>query len=277
MVREVPVAWRAAITAYTTYLRSGGSPDTTILTRRQQLNTLARSLGAGDPWGVTGPELVEWAGQRAWARETRKSNRTTLRSFYSWAVERGHVDESPALALPSVKPTPPAPRPTPDRILAAAMHDPAGGWRERLILRMACDLGMRRAEIAVGHSADLIEDLAGWSIVAHGKGGKDRVLPMPDGLAAQLRGLPAGWMFPGQVDGHLSPRWVGKLATRLLPGDWTLHSLRHRFANRAYEASGHDVFAVQELLGHASPATTRLYVERANRDRLRAIVVAAAA
>ncbi|MFT3873414.1 MAG: tyrosine-type recombinase/integrase [Nocardioides sp.] len=157
------------------------------------------------------------------------------------------------------------------------MHDPRGGPRERRILRMAVELGMRRAEIAVGHSDDLVQDLTGWSIVAHGKGGKDRVLPLPESLAADLCALPAGWMFPGQVDGHLSPRWVGKLATRLLPGEWTLHSLRHRFADRAWEASDHDVFAVQDLLGHASPVTTRRYVPQANRDRLRAIVVAAAA
>jgi integrase/recombinase XerC len=45
-----------------------------------------------------------------------------------------------------------------------------------------------------------------------------------------------------------------------MPGDYTLHTLRHRFATLAYQVD-RDVFAVQELLGHSSPATTRRYVQ----------------
>ncbi|MDQ2740537.1 MAG: site-specific integrase, partial [Actinomycetota bacterium] len=44
------------------------------------------------------------------------------------------------------------------------------------------------------------------------------------------------------------------------PDQWTMHSLRHRFASRAY-AVDRDVLTVQDLLGHASPATTQRYVQ----------------
>lgn len=94
------------------------------------------------------------------------------------------------------------------------------------------------------------------------------MLPLPHDLAAELRGLPAGYAFPG--NDHLSPRWVGKLVADAMPDAWTMHSLRHRFATRAY-AVDRDVFAVQELLGHASPTTTRAYV-LVDRKRLRATV-----
>lgn len=142
------------------------------------------------------------------------------------------------------------------------------------MLRLAAEVGMRRAEVAVGHSRDIFEDLGGHSLTAHGKGGKARDLPLPPGLAAQLMALPAGYFFPGSDAGHLSPRWVGKLVTLLLPDDLTMHTLRHRFATRAY-AVDKDVFVVQELLGHASPATTRRYVQ-VPREGLRRTVLAVA-
>lgn len=82
-------------------------------------------------------------------------------------------------------------------------------------------------------------------------------------------------MFPGDDDGHLSARWVGKLAVNVLPAPWTIHTLRHSFASRAY-AVEHDLFVVQDLLGHASPATTRVYVAIQD-GRHRATVLAASA
>jgi integrase/recombinase XerC len=81
-------------------------------------------------------------------------------------------------------------------------------------------------------------------------------------------------VFPGDDEGHLSPRWLGKKANRLLPDHWTIHSLRHRFANRAIEATG-DLSIVQDLLEHASPATTRVYVV-VNRSNMCPAVRAAA-
>ena len=142
------------------------------------------------------------------------------------------------------------------------------------MLRLAAELGLRRAEVAVTHSRDIFEDLGGHSLTAHGKGSKDRDVPLPPGLAAQLLAMPYGYLFPGNDGGHLSPRWVGKLVTLLLPDGLTMHTLRHRFATRAY-AVDRDVFVVQELLGHASPATTRRYVQ-VPRAGLRRTVLAAA-
>ncbi|WP_022899139.1 tyrosine-type recombinase/integrase, partial [Humibacter albus] len=65
-------------------------------------------------------------------------------------------------------------------------------------------------------------------------------------------------LFPGRVDGHLSAAYVSKLISRALPEGVTAHPLRHRFASRAYAAE-RDIRAVQELLGHASVATTQIY------------------
>lgn len=85
-------------------------------------------------------------------------------------------------------------------------------------------------------------------------------MPLADDVAAQLLALPSGWAFPGRDAGHLSPGYVGKLVAAALPGGWTAHTLRHRFATNAY-AGTHDLLAVQELLGHSRPETTRDYIE----------------
>jgi site-specific recombinase XerD len=52
---------------------------------------------------------------------------------------------------------------------------------------------------------------------------------------------------------------VSKLISGALPDGVTAHMLRHWFATKTYTASGNDIRAVQELLGHASVATTQIY------------------
>jgi site-specific recombinase XerD len=81
-------------------------------------------------------------------------------------------------------------------------------------------------------------------------------------------------VFPGQVNGHLTSGYVSKLVSDALPPGWTAHTLRHRFASVAYSAD-RDIRAVQELLGHASVATTQIYTA-IPKDALRRAVNAAA-
>lgn len=141
---------------------------------------------------------------------------------------------------------------------------------------LAAEHGLRRGggEIARVHTNDLVEDLLGWSLRVHGKGGKDRVVPLREELANDLRALPPGWAFPSPSGGHLTEHHVGKIIARVLPGGWTAHTLRHRFATVAY-AGTRDLLAVQEMLGHAKPETTRGYVQLPA-DALRAAISAAA-
>jgi len=113
--------------------------------------------------------------------------------------------------------------------------------------------GLRVSEIARAHS----DDIVGGVLRVVGKGGKVRHVPLhPIVLAA----LPThcGWMFPGQIDGHVSARWVTELISRAFPDGWTAHKLRHRFASATYLVD-RDLLAVQQLLGHESVETTRIY------------------
>jgi integrase len=139
---------------------------------------------------------------------------------------------------------------------------------------LAGEAGLRRAEVAVVHCNDLLRDDAGWSLIVHGKGGKQRVVPLTDRLAAEIRTYaPRGYLFPGRIDGHVSPSWVGTVISNLMPPGWTMHKLRHRFATRGY-AGTRNLRAVQEALGHASVATTQRYTAVAN-DEVRSVSEAA--
>lgn len=249
--------WASAIDEWLVSLRAAGQPETTIRVRRQQLSQLATSEHVPDPWAATLDDLLAYLGAQRWAAETRHAHRSALRGFYSWAKRRGHVGVDPALELPRVRRTPPRARPLPEDHALAALA--AADERQALMVRLAGEHGLRRAEIAVVHTRDVQADLLGYSLCVHGKGGRTRMVPLDDDVAAVILDA-GGYAFPGQIDGHLSPAWVGKLVQRLLPQGWTTHTLRHRFATRAYAESA-DVFGVQELLGHASPATTLRYVQ----------------
>lgn len=78
--------------------------------------------------------------------------------------------------------------------------------------------------------------------------------------AGQLAAAPPGWLFPNGLGGHLTPGHVGRLASAALPDGWTLHTCRHRAGTDWYSVA-RDIRAVQELLGHASVATTQLYTQ----------------
>ncbi|MGC0249826.1 tyrosine-type recombinase/integrase [Pseudactinotalea sp. Z1748] len=160
-------------------------------------------------------------------------------------------------------------RPAPDSAILKAWEH--ASLRERLILRLAGELGLRRTEIALVHSRDLVEDLDGWSLLVHGKGNRNRILPLSASLSVAIREATlsgGGYAFPGNDNGHLSPRWVGTLISRILPRDVTLHQLRHRFATLTHQETG-DVRLVQALLGHSSLATTQRYIDM-HSDQLRA-------
>lgn len=277
--KPIPADWANLIASYLTTLSAGGYPRTTVGTRRSQLARMSRGLGCA-PAAVTEDLLVAWfGGQTHWATESRRSNRTTFVSFYRWAYRHGHLPVDLSYALPSVRARKPMPRPTPELVREEAMAAAMTDARLALMLAMA-DHGMRRAEVAVASTTDLIVE--GPSLLVHGKGNKRRVIPITEKLATMIAagaaghtpGAPAkGYLFPGDDDGHLSPRWVGTLCSRAMPGIWTMHSLRHRTATRAYAAT-HDIVAVQQLLGHDSVATTQMYT-LVEEDRVRTAMLAA--
>ncbi|MGP6203905.1 tyrosine-type recombinase/integrase [Microbacterium sp. F2] len=254
--RDLPEVWVEPVRAYRSWLRMSGHPETTVDLRLHQLGRLARDHPSLSPWDVTLDDLIDWMSGKRWSNETRRAQRSALRSFYRWAVDTGRVDDDPSERLPAIRVGVARPRPVLDDEYAAALAKADAG--DRLALRMAAELGMRRAEVAVAHSRDLMDATDGAWLLVHGKGARERVIPVPEGLANLIRGT-TGYLFPGQSNGHVSPAWLSRRISRLLPEGISMHKLRHRFATVGFNVD-QDLFTLQQLLGHASPATTQRYV-----------------
>lgn len=279
---SLSITWHRAIRDYTTYLRAAGRPPSTVRLRRQHITQLQRAVAPAEPWDVETDAILEWFGAQTWARDTRHSVRSSVRMFYGWAEEAGRIETSPATRLPSIPRRPPRPRPTPDAIYDATLA--SVGRRERLAIRLCAEAGLRRSEVVVIHADDLERTMLaivdgeltyGWTLIVHGKGDRERLVPLTDDLGDLLsEACGSGYAFPGQIDGHMSPLWMGQTISAAFPPGWTMHSLRHRFATRAYSVD-RDLLTVQELLGHASPETTRRYVQN-DAARLRRTVAAIA-
>jgi integrase/recombinase XerC len=274
----VPPAWSEWIDDWSTALRAAGRAASTISSRRQVLAQLSREVDGG-PADVTTEQLLEWMGLEVWdtdlgrlrprwSVERRRAVRAALTGFYRWAHGTGRLEVDPAFALPAVRPAGGLPRPAPLQTYLDALD--RADEREQLMLVLACEQGMRRAEVAQVHTRDVVDDLAGASLVVHGKGGRQRSVPLPPALAARLRALPAGYIFPGRCDGHLSARWVGKRVSKLLGGDTTMHQLRHLFATVMLRR-GANLVHVQRQLGHRSLATTQVYLYVEDDEMRRAV------
>lgn len=279
--KPLPQAWEALVDAYCAAEAGAGRSAATIATRRAHLAHLARGLRVG-PGNVDTERLLAWLGRQAWGLETRRGYRSTLRSFFAWAHRAGRITVDPAAGLPVMRAARPSPRPAPDDAWQTALA--AADPRVRLMLRLAAEAGLRRAEIARVHVGDLTVAAGGAQLRVRGKGAKVRVLPISDDLALliaagaaghspEMAAYGTGWLFPGDDGGHLSPRWAGRLIASALPDHWTAHCLRHRFATRAYRGS-RNLRAVQTLLGHSSVATTERYTA-VDDDEIRAAMMAA--
>lgn len=253
-------------------MRAAGATENTVRIRTYHVTRVAR-LVQRPASEVTVEELVAWLGAQAWAPETRRAYRASLRSFFSYVQASGVRPDNPGALLPKIDVPRGVPRPTPEAVLRAALE--RCDTRTRIAVLLAAVCGMRRGEIAAATRRDIVRDLVGWSIVVHGKGGHVRTVPLPNDLGRELVRLPHGALVPSLLTGgHLTPAHVGKIVSRVLGDGWTTHTLRHRCATVAYAAE-RDLRAVQELLGHAKPETTQRYTA-ITPDAVRACIAATA-
>ncbi len=260
--------WDEAVDGLREWLCASGCTALTVKIRSSYVRRLGRLYPDRSPWALTLDDLVAFLAYPGWAGDARNSARASVRALYRWGIRTGRLTEDPTMFLPSVHVPAGKPRPAPDLVFSQAML--RAGTRETAMLLLAAYAGLRRSEIAKVHSDDII---AGELRVL-GKGNKVRIIPLHPQLAAVLADFPCGYVFPGRINGHLSPDHVGELLTRLLGPGWSAHTLRHRFATRSYAAQ-RDLRAVQELLGHSKPETTARYTAVPN-DALRLAVLGAA-
>lgn len=257
---EIPIltTWAVLLPSYLAWMRGANRAEGTIYQHSYQLRRYAHATGSA-PWPVTLEELAGYlASLDGLGASARRTARQALRGFYAWGELLGKWDENPARNLPVIRAPRGVARPAPEHSVRVGLNTPAE--RTRLMIRLAVGAGMRCREICQAHTSDLMRDLVGWSLLVHGKGDKQRIVPLSAELAHEIQRAEPGYLFPGKIDGHLSAARVSELISEALPPGVTAHMLRHRYGTRAYNLGGKDLRAVQELLGHAYISTTQIYV-----------------
>lgn len=192
---------------------------------------------------------------------TRYCDISHLAAFYKWAITEDLIDRDPTVKITRPKVHVGLPRPIATADLRIAI-DQAPTAELRAMLKLAAYEGMRCFEIAQMQASDLLDTHDPPLILIHGKGGKERLVPLHADALAALRGH--GVRSYGHVFGPY-PAWKVShmIRTHLHECDVraSAHQLRHWFATSTYAASDGDLRMVQDLLGHSSPSTTAIYTK----------------
>jgi site-specific recombinase XerD len=245
---------------------SGRSPAT----RRAYIG----DIGAFVEWvgrnGVSDPAMVDRLhlrrylaslGTRRLARATVARKAAALRCYFAWLVRSGRLGSDPSKSL----------------------RAPSGGGRLPRVLSNGemgalLDAPMTTVIDVCGLNRDGL-DLRGATVTVLGKGRKERRVPIHQTAVSALthwldegresmEGPPEA-VFVNQRGARLGPRDVRRILDRRAAAPTHPHALRHTYATHLLDG-GADLRVVQELLGHASLATTQIYTH-VSKERLRAV------
>ena len=212
---------------------------------------------------------------------------SSIRAFHRFLLREGDLERDPSAGV--VRPKLPKRLPKPlsvdevTRLLAQPDTSPAG-LRDRAVLETLYGAGLRVSEL-VGLDVDDV-DIEEGSVRVLGKGGKERDVPLGryarEAISAYLTrvrpSLATRWsrsaLFLNQRGGRLTRQGCTLLLqkharTASIGKTVSPHVMRHSFATHLLEG-GADVRVVQELLGHASVATTQVYT-LVTREHLREV------
>jgi integrase/recombinase XerC len=248
------------------WMRQRGLAASYIYKRRRELTRLAAALPVPLA-GATPPMLAAWRAGLATGDDAVCNTVGAAREFYRWASGRGIVERDPTIGLPVPARSRHLPRPiaTDDLFSALACAPP----RIRLCLVLASWCGLRACEIAWLRRQNVLDTAMPpvIRIVSDAtKGRTERIIRLTTFVLAELRsyGLPRSGYVVRRLDGRPGPNrphTISHLANEHLHGCGiaaTLHQLRHWCATETYRIK-HDLRMVQELLGHASIASSTGY------------------
>jgi integrase/recombinase XerC len=259
-------------------------------TERAYVGDIRDLLAFAGRYGVTDISAIDLALLRSWlaaltsagrSRSTVARRAAAARTFLAWAVQTGRLTQDPSArllaprrhgSLPNVLRADEAAA----LLDAAARSAPPGhpiGLRDRAALELLYATGARVGEL-VGLDVD-DADLTRRTVRLFGKGGKERIVPfgvpaaeaisawLASGRPVLARAESGPALLLGQRGRRADQRQIREAVHRFaaqLPGEHDLgpHGLRHSAATHLLEG-GADLRTVQELLGHATLATTQIY------------------
>jgi integrase/recombinase XerC len=279
------------------------SPNTVKAYRRdlkEFVEFLSGYYGAGG-WSWEGIDRLAMRGflghltRRGLSRRSMARMLSAVRGFYKFLAINEVVSANPARAVGAPKLEKHLPgyldRAQIDLLFqfaeVRAMEGRFEDVRNLAILELFYSTGMRVSELQGLNKPDV--DLISQQVKVRGKGRKERIVPVGDHAQLAIRNYESKRdelngklggkvdrraLFVGRTGKRLTVRAVQKLMSKFLSeidedAGLTTHSLRHTFATHLLDA-GADLRAVQELLGHASIATTQIYTHTSV-ERLKAV------
>ncbi len=227
---------------------------------------------------------------QGYARKTVARKATSLRRYFRWAERTGRVAADPTVGAMTPSRERHLPRVLRSEELEALLDEPRAAvadddrprrQRDMAVLELLYGSGLRVGEVCAIRLGDI--DWEQRRLTVHGKGAKQRIVPLSEPAATAL----AEWLADGRAEmadpsaagdaafvnlrgRPLNTQAVRRLVNRRASAQTNPHSLRHTFATHLLDG-GADLRQVQELLGHADLGSTQIYTH-VSRDRLRRVV-----
>lgn len=244
---------------YSAWLTLSGARPATIDARRQCLYAFTASLPKGRALADATHRDVTAFLARPLSAASRRTYRSHLRAYYTWAVEEGLCTTNPTDKVPVPRVPRGTPRPVTDDELRRALAAADGRMRAWLLLMALA--GLRCLEVAALQPRDLILEPTPMLFLRETKGGRTATVPAHQDVLAALSVLP---IDSDGVWWHATPGHVSRTVSEFLRAQGiqaSAHQLRHFAGTSWYRASGHDLLTTARLLRHANVATSQIYAQ----------------
>jgi integrase/recombinase XerD len=291
---SVPAGDHPWVEAFAGYLRSECHlAANTVMAYRRDLRRFYEWLAKRAIPKLTIKDLAQYAGwlhDRQLAPASLARHLVSLKLFFRYLQLEGVLTDNLAELLGSQKLWQRVPEVLATQVVERMLEGPVAGqpcWRrDRAVLELLYASGCRASELSGMHLRDL--HLDDGHCLCHGKGDKQRLVPLgrraidavrqyleherPKLAACSL--LPPPWVLLSRSGQRLRRERIWELVKRYAvaagaPQSVGPHTMRHTFATHLL-AGGADLRQVQEMLGHASIATTQIYTH-VDPTRLKAV------
>jgi site-specific recombinase XerD len=272
-----PATVREAVEGFLRQCRARNLSPRTLELNADVLRRFCEHCGNVAPERLTPDSVLSFLASCGQRTSTARRYHEVLRAFGKYLQTIGLPDpaagiERPKAPLPVIEPLT---QEEVEAMLAACPETPAG-LRDRLLLLLLVDCGLRASEVAAldVRDVDLEERVL---LVRCGKGGKPRRVPFGRQTAETLaewlavrNGLDSPRLFVSCYGAALDRHGVAGIVDRAAKRAGIArhvgpHRLRHTFAI-SYLRAGGDVFTLQRILGHSTLAMTRRYADVADTD-----------
>ncbi len=255
----------------------------TAARNRSILAGFAKSYGNRPLANMSRRDIERWQESRANLRPSSRRNEfQAVRQFVRWLIAERHLKNDPMYQLRAPKVPRSVPRAMPRQDIDALLSVLPDA-RARVVVALMVRMGLRRGEVITLQAGDY--DASSQTLTVTGKGGHERVLPVPADVAGLIvayqrtEGVHAGFMIQradgrGGISnsriGQMVREWMEEAGVKARAGDGrAAHSLRHTLATNVASVEP-DLRVVQAILGHVSLTSTQVYLARSELGKVRA-------